>query len=320
MENYTWFGKNRVNLHSHARIGSGGVGFLIKNSLTDSFDVTVCEEPHEGIMLLKLQSRNDNHCIFPCVCYLPPKSSTRQVDAQEFYDNLLSLIYKYQNEGEIFICGDFNSRIGDAYDFIEGIDELQERNVVDYINNEYGAILIDFLINSNFCVLNGRNFIKNNFTCVRPQGRSVVDFCLVSHENLAKYTEFKVTTMTEIVEEANLCPVAMSDHSILTWKVDCESFVHVPVITQEDIVEEGEPVYKVQSIPDHFMSEPNVITDLHRVVYKLEASLQRQTDVDEAYRSLCSSIKTEMKNKLDIKNKKNCSQQMKAQTHKSPKQ
>ena len=36
--------------------------------------------------------------------------------------------------------------------------------------NKYGHSLIDFLINSNFCILNGRNSVKNDFTSVSTKG------------------------------------------------------------------------------------------------------------------------------------------------------
>ena len=69
------------------------------------------------------------------VCYLPPLNSYRQIDAQKFYDCLLSSVYNYQNKGHIFICGNFNSRIGDMQDFIEGVDDIQSRDVLDYSVN-----------------------------------------------------------------------------------------------------------------------------------------------------------------------------------------
>lgn len=38
----------------------------------------------------------------------------------------------------MIICGDFNSRIGDMPDYIEGVDDVTDRNVVDYNKNAYG--------------------------------------------------------------------------------------------------------------------------------------------------------------------------------------
>ena len=39
---------------------------------------------------------------FP-VCYLPPKNSTRQIDVNTFYDNILANIFEYQDIGTVYI-------------------------------------------------------------------------------------------------------------------------------------------------------------------------------------------------------------------------
>ena len=47
---------------------------------------------------------------------------------------------------------------------------------IDFNVNKYGHLLIEFLLNSNMCILNGRNCSSNDFTCITFSGRSVVDF------------------------------------------------------------------------------------------------------------------------------------------------
>ena len=42
---------------------------------------------------------------------------TALIDAQSFFDCLITSICEYQNKGKMFICGDFN-----MLDFIEGVD------------------------------------------------------------------------------------------------------------------------------------------------------------------------------------------------------
>ena len=66
------------------------------------------------------------------MCYLPPENSSRHVDVVAYFDNLLTDLYKYQNMGIPFLCGDFNSRCGDSDDFIAGIDPISDRHVVDF--------------------------------------------------------------------------------------------------------------------------------------------------------------------------------------------
>jgi len=111
-------------------------------------------------MWLKMQHKYENFTLLPCVCYLPPENSSRYFDVNTFYEQLLMDIFKYQNDGLVFICGDFNSRCGRLHDYISGVDVLPERNTVDFTVNSYGELFIDFLINTNWCILNGRNSVK----------------------------------------------------------------------------------------------------------------------------------------------------------------
>jgi hypothetical protein len=73
------------------------------------------------------------------------------------HDHLLASFYTYQNDRRIIIGGNFNSRIGDNDDFISGVDCLPKRSIVD---NTHGEKFIQFLIDSNTCMLNGRILYK----------------------------------------------------------------------------------------------------------------------------------------------------------------
>ncbi len=58
--------------------------------------------------------------------------STKKSNPDEFYDTLLSQIFMYQNHGTFYVCGDFNSHVGNASDFIEGVGMIPERDTVDF--------------------------------------------------------------------------------------------------------------------------------------------------------------------------------------------
>lgn len=62
-------------------------------------------------------------------------------------------VYQHQNEGLKYICGDFSITIGV---FIVAVDEIQRRKVIDFILNKYSEYFVDFLINTDMCMLNGR--------------------------------------------------------------------------------------------------------------------------------------------------------------------
>ena len=130
---------------------------------------------------------------FTCRSNIAIKKS-RQVDAQKFFDCLLTNIFEFQNNGNMFICGDFNSRCGEMLDFIQGVDNIEQRLVIDFTVNKYGHMFIDFLLNSNFCILNGRKCEDlNDFTCITSRGHSVVDYCIVSQDDVSLFSELKVT-------------------------------------------------------------------------------------------------------------------------------
>ncbi len=174
---YQWFGQNRTALHHRARAGSGGVGFLVSECIVRAFNVSILDDATEGILWLQLQSKEDNFTYNVCVCYLPPENTTRDVDAQDFFETLLSHMHLFNNDGRFFICGDFNARCGDLDDFIGGVDDIPPRDVVDQVVNDYGEFLCNLLVSSNCCLLNGRNCKRNDFTSISNRGRAVVDYC-----------------------------------------------------------------------------------------------------------------------------------------------
>ena len=94
------------------------------------------------ILWVKFWNNESSFCV--CVCYLPPDGSTRLNDAEQFYTRLTEQVYQYQNLGNVFICGDFNSRCGEASDYVEGVDDVRERDVIDVTSNHYGDLLLNF--------------------------------------------------------------------------------------------------------------------------------------------------------------------------------
>ena len=84
-------------------------------------------------------------------------------------------------EIDMVILGrDFNARLGNMKDFIEGLDEIPPRTVIDETQNEHGKLFNDFLLQSKSCILNGRiEPLKDSFTSISHKGRSIVDYFVV---------------------------------------------------------------------------------------------------------------------------------------------
>ena len=103
------------------------------------------------------------------------------------------------------------------------IDEFQEREVIDFTNNMYGNILLDFLIKRNMYMLNGRKCINNDFTSVSTKGLAVVDYCFVSHDNLHMFDMFNViralVLCQDIIQQFEVIPSSIPNHSINIWDI-----------------------------------------------------------------------------------------------------
>ena len=97
---YKWYGHNRNKLHSNARRGSGGVGCFVKRSFLNRCDIYIVNKDIEDILWVKLRNLSSNESVHLCICYLPPESSSRQVDAEQFYAELKKQVYQYQKCGK----------------------------------------------------------------------------------------------------------------------------------------------------------------------------------------------------------------------------
>ncbi len=72
----------------------------------------------------------------------------------------------------------YNARCGPLLDFIDDIDNVPHKNVIDTAMNSYGEMLIDFMMSASMCMLNGRNYTNNDFTC---KDLSVVVYIIIPH-------------------------------------------------------------------------------------------------------------------------------------------
>ena len=103
------------------------------------------------------------------------------------------------SECKVFVCEDFNARTGIRNDFVENdsdyindllpddyeVDQPLPRFSEDRVCNEYGLCLLDLCNSSGLRILNGRvgkDKHVGRFTCVKGNGRSVVDYVLSKPE------------------------------------------------------------------------------------------------------------------------------------------
>ena len=298
---YKWIGSNRKSRHIKAKRGSGGVGMFVKMTVLNHFQYCILDDTHDDILWVKFWNESTSFCI--CVCYLPPDGSTRQNDAEEFYTILTEQVYQYQHIGKTYICGDFNSRCGEASDYIEGVDDVTERNVLDNISNHYGDLLLNFLIDCNFCMLNGRTEGSNNFTHVSHRGRSVVDYVLVPHEQMIDVKSMNVCLMSEIIETFSLngCE-KIPDHSVLIGEIELLKYNDInlqkPEIPSTHGATSQTHRYNVQQMPNDFMNNPSILQQIQQTFLIIKEKLTEQNGANEAYSAFTELIHSEMSEKL----------------------
>lgn len=155
MSDYTFYGYNR-QMHFRAVKGSGGVGFLVKNILFERYEVTVNDKSMGGILAIKLKNKFTDYCFVVFTCYLPPEGSPRILDPNLFFGHLLAQMYSLSDVDAVYVCGDFNGRIGKLNDCITDVDDMLPRTTIDSFVNGYGQALVEFLKDAKCCVLNGR--------------------------------------------------------------------------------------------------------------------------------------------------------------------
>ncbi|VDI68964.1 Hypothetical predicted protein [Mytilus galloprovincialis] len=222
---YQWYGHNRKFKNAKTKRGSGGVGVLIKVEVLDNFSVSILDSSVEDILWIKLSHK---------------------------YDDLLQQVYCYQNEGFVYIGGDVNSRCGSEQDYIQGVDDINDREIIDVSSNKYGDLLIDFLTSCNLCMLNGRADGNNDFTCVSKRGRSVVDYVFAPHEQLDMCTSCDVYLMSNLIVDTGLnFEKSIPDHGPIVWTVNVKKDI---ACDTRQAPNTDRPRYNLKRFPLNFLN------------------------------------------------------------------
>ena len=297
LDDYVWYGFNRKGLHQKAPKGSGGVGFFVRRNILQQFKVHIADRSTEGILALMFTHKTSQLTICVTTGYLPPENSPWGRDAEFFYSNLLTLIYNLECDNFI-LCGDLNSRIGSLHDYVENVDDIPPRIVIDNHVNQHGRCLVDFLHKSKMCIINGRlNPTNNDYTSTSSRGTSVVDYIIVPQNTLSHFKNFNVKSCMSIVEDHNLFSLLnersrIPDHAVLL--VDLST--NIPAVSYETFDNSGTPVinpsvkYNYKIIPEEFLNNEKAKQFAHSILDQINVNNGNQEDFDFIYDNICSFI------------------------------
>ena len=300
-------------MHVRARKASGGVGILIRNEIVTNYKVRIIDRSVEGILGFEFVDKYTEYCFRIYACYLPPEGSP-WANPTEFYGHLVSELSRGSECDNILLCGDFNARVGDMQDVINGLDDISDRKVIDKIRNSYGQDLIAFLNDSKMCITNGRfQPVNDNYTCISCRGQSVVDYILTPQECLNSISQFTVRVVNNIIEQHNLYTMLSTqckatDHSVVTVDIAC-SYVNQhtnsyrPTCNMVNNTDTGQNVinsharvrkYRLSEPPPDFMNNDVWRYAINELISHTEQCLQTQVEIDEVYEKICKTILGEM--------------------------
>ena len=233
LPNFKFVHCQREYKHPRARRPSGGIGVLIRESISHSVKI---EKINEHVIWLSIK-QYQKHPLIIGGTYIPPAGSKIYLNygISDIFQALQTDIAHFLSVSPyVALCGDFNSRTGGLSDIVAHVTgkdnefmaslndvisishddrtdwAVRDRSMKDNVNNAFGKELVQMCINSNMRIMNG--FINANetdeFTCHAALGKSTVDYLLCTQNLSDSVTAFDIHS--KLVE---------SDHVPLSFSV-----------------------------------------------------------------------------------------------------
>ena len=287
----------------------GGVGIFIKDSLYNTYNISILDKSYDGILALLFKDKVTSFCFALYCCYLPPENSPYGRDNTAFFTHLLSLIYLHSYVDCYFTCGDYNARISNRQDAISSIDDIPQRKTIDTVLNKHGEAFLDFLLESRMVVTPGRVTGNLDFTSCSVRGASCVDWFTVSHDNLVNCVSCDVYPINQVITDGGLEPLISercktSDHSpiILIYRVNSYADINVqsdpPCRNQVSVSKR----YKYNTMSPEFLKSDTWISILDGLLNRLNVISPIQVQVDEFYNDMLAQIFKEMDDYIEYYN------------------
>ena len=193
---------NRTFKHKNASRASGGIGILVANKFEKH---TRIDPTYDHLIWLTITTEYYQKNSKIGCAYIPPKNSTYVGLRNDYFTMLEEEVARYTESHHIILCGDLNSRTGRAPDYDNNINVFNERCNEDGVINKYGRSLLNFCINTELKIANGRMFDDkgiDRYTYYSPMGASTIDYMILREDYMI--SKFKV--LPKLVESDH-CPI-----------------------------------------------------------------------------------------------------------------
>ena len=212
--NYEWKGKNRPNQPTIGR-GGGGIGFLLNKYIQDNYEIDVQNVTSDYAYGLVFKNKWTGYKIGLNCVYIPPKGKYYNADSAEKLYKEMEVAVHTESWDAFGLVGDFNARTGNLQDVITNDQIPIRRNCDQGTPTKRGQRFIEFVIENQLCILNGRVKGVNNFT----RKHSVLDYVLVRHEDYENITYFEVIDCEKLVKDRSLIRQGsrLPDHNAIVF-------------------------------------------------------------------------------------------------------
>ena len=306
---YDYYGLNRKLQVKNSR-GSGGVRILVKTSLHAEFAVDRCYELKDNVLGLMLNSDvGDERYVVFCV-YLPPEGSRYGQENDNILNKLTIELYRWCETDGIFMCGDFNTRVGNLKDNIIS-DELSKCVVIDEGLNQQGKRLISFINDVRGCIVNGRvNPECDYYTSMTGyRGKAVVDYHITRESDINCIKRMSVQSCVDLVstnqwEHLLTEKCHLPDHNLLVMDVECSKAVIEQLVNRNlgSVIVQRKKIRR--KVGKSYMNTETALRLIGDLLEEMDDVSETQHDINMKYANLVELITNEAECSVNELNKK----------------